>query len=56
MNSNDQNYSKAALRCLFYDNTDNQFIKLFTGVSGEICNMCFELCNTIITKDLKNND
>lgn len=53
MNNNFQNNSENTLNCSFCGKHYDQVLKLITGLSGQICNICVELCNNIIIQDLK---
>lgn len=54
MDNNFQNNSKNnTLFCSFCGKHYDQVLKLITGLSGQICNVCVELCSNIITHDLK---
>lgn len=53
MNNNDQNHSKDTLHCSFCGKSYNQVLKLITGVSANICDICVALCSNVIVKDLQ---
>lgn len=53
MNNNFRNNSEKTLYCSFCGKHYDQVLKLITGLSGQICNICVELCTNIISQDLK---
>lgn len=53
MNNNFRNRSENTLHCSFCGKHYDQVLKLITGLSGQICNICVELCSNIISQDLQ---
>lgn len=55
MNDNNRSYSKETLSCSFCGKTHDQVLKLVTGLTGHICNVCIELCHKMMmtSQDIK---